>query len=246
MRQDESGKTIELSPDEKSVETLKEIQNQFGSITYGKGAAIVRMMIGFMGQKVFDAGIRNFIRNYKYQTVDQDQLFYELQKAVDNAGILLRSPIKTIMDTWTKNKGYPIITFHRDEKNPNLVTISQKSNERNSKALWWIPITYQSVYNGTMSNIYQTLWLNPDQNRQQNFTLDSEILPEAAIVVNGYRQGYFRVNYDAENWTKLNGIANQLPNQVRLGIRSDIYALTDEVPEKAPIFNLIRSVSPIG
>lgn len=39
------------------------VESMGGRITYSKGASIIRMMSKFLGRKVFDDGVRKYIKN---------------------------------------------------------------------------------------------------------------------------------------------------------------------------------------
>lgn len=63
---------------------------------------------------------------------------------------------------------------------------------------WWIPITYTSK---TVPNqdTYPTEWIKPNEQ------LDITGLPTAEnwVIFNVHETGYYRVNYDSDNWAAI-------------------------------------------
>lgn len=78
---------------------------------------------------------------------EQDDLFLEIQGALDDSGqgsTLLppSSTIKGIMDTWTLQAGYPLVTVWR--VSPTQIQLSQRQHVRNEipsgDEVWWVPV----------------------------------------------------------------------------------------------------------
>lgn len=62
---------------------------------------------------------------YSYSNAEQDDLWAELTAASLRSGSLTRNiTVKEVMDTWTTQTGYPILTVTRDYSDKSL-TISQ-------------------------------------------------------------------------------------------------------------------------
>lgn len=49
--------------------------------------------------------------NSAYDNTVQDQLFEELQAQVDIDGTLTQYPVKAVLDSWTLQSGFPIVTL---------------------------------------------------------------------------------------------------------------------------------------
>jgi aminopeptidase 2 len=123
----------------------------FDSITYDKGATLIRMMSMFLGEHVFQRGIRNYLRDLSYSSARQEDLWQYLSSAANN-----RIDVEQIMNGWTKQAGYPIIELQRhyasaDERQRRAnsqgeITISQQPFSLFSSAVkqekWWIPFKY--------------------------------------------------------------------------------------------------------
>ena len=85
------------------VDTPDQINAVFDMIAYNKGASVIRMMEDFMGHEDFRQGISNFLRKYSYENAITDDLLKELS-AVSSEGL----DVTQIMNTWTRQKGYPV------------------------------------------------------------------------------------------------------------------------------------------
>ncbi|KAI4503437.1 hypothetical protein M0802_001659 [Mischocyttarus mexicanus] len=109
-----------------------------------------------------------------------------------------------VMDTWTEQEGYPRIVVDRDYNTGIIkirqfdVTPKEQLNEGcNNK--WWIPLNFVTQANPDFSSTLPTHWLNPSENTKtiQGFPKDGW------IIVNIQQTGYYRVNYDQENWKRI-------------------------------------------
>lgn len=67
----------------------------------------------------------SYLVKHSYDNAEQDDLWAELTQEVQKAGGLTANvTVKEVMDTWTKQTGYPILEVQRDYSEKSL-TISQ-------------------------------------------------------------------------------------------------------------------------
>lgn len=173
-----------------------EINEIFDKISYAKGASIIRMMEHFLTTKVFKAGLTNYLNERKYDSATQDDLWSALTQEAHKQETLPSSlTVKEIMDTWTLQTGFPVVSVIRDYKEKTASIIQSRFNlERHIlPEKWWIPITY-----ATSRISFNSSWISP----KYGVTID-DIEPQDWILVNVNQTGYYRVNYDSENWLKL-------------------------------------------
>lgn len=108
-----------------SVSHPNEIDEIFDSISYGKGASIIRMMNHFLTKKVFKSGLTNYLNSRKYQSATQDDLWQVLTEQAHMEYVLEPEfSVKEIMDTWTLKTGFPMITVKRNYEDGSAI-ISQ-------------------------------------------------------------------------------------------------------------------------
>ena len=97
------------------VNNPAEISSIFDSITYSKGAAVIQMMANFLGMGTFLAGLTNYFNDLKYKAATQDDLWRFLTEQARRDGSLPADlDVKTVMDSWTLQTGYPVVTVVRD------------------------------------------------------------------------------------------------------------------------------------
>lgn len=83
------------------------------------------MMNSFLGADVFQSGVSEYIRQLAYGNSEQDDLWRYLTDAGHTAMVMPSGlSVKQIMDTWTLQTGYPVLTVRRDNGN---FTVSQVS-----------------------------------------------------------------------------------------------------------------------
>lgn len=155
------------------IDNPNQIDTIFDVISYGKGSCILRMMHLFLGDKVFFGGVNNYLQKYKYNNAEQDNLWESLDEVAHKHESLDKTlSIKRIMDTWTKQTGYPIITVRR-----NYTSISAKIMQRRSLAdpsqlklsdsessCWWVPLSFTTSQELDFANTKPKAWLECSEN----------------------------------------------------------------------------------
>jgi aminopeptidase N len=78
-----------------------EISAMFDTISYNKGASIIRMMNAFLSESTFRKGVSNYLNIYKYANTIQENLFDELNKAAQlDKSLDSNLSVTYIMETW--------------------------------------------------------------------------------------------------------------------------------------------------
>ncbi|XP_071403181.1 alanyl (membrane) aminopeptidase-like b [Centroberyx affinis] len=175
-----------------AIQTPAEITQKFNVISYSKGATMLRMLADFLGERVFQAGLRMYLNAFQYGNTEQKDLWEYLQKAADEDGIRGIN-IATVMDTWTNQIGYPVITINttNGEINQRQFLFNQTSE---SGLLWRIPIKVMSK-----TSEPTVVPLDTETDKKETFIAK----PGEWILANINATGYFRVNYNPENWRNL-------------------------------------------
>merc|ERR1711970_1556377 len=90
-----------------------EIYEIFDRISYGKGASIIRMMDKFLTTQTFRQGLTNYLTELQSDAATQDDLWRHLTVQGHKDGTLpVSMDVKTIMDTWTLQSGFPVLTVN--------------------------------------------------------------------------------------------------------------------------------------
>ncbi|XP_026835049.1 glutamyl aminopeptidase isoform X1 [Drosophila erecta] len=191
--------TLASHPIVKSIESPAEITEYFDTITYSKGAALVRMLENLVGEeKLRNATTRYLVRHiYNTATTEDYLTAVEEEEGLD-------FDVKQIMQTWTEQMGLPVVEV---EKSGSTYKLTQKrflANEDDYAAeaeassfnyRWSIPITYTS----SISSEVQSLIFNHNDN-EATITLPGEA---SWIKINTNQVGFYRVNYDSNQWSEL-------------------------------------------
>lgn len=180
-----------LSP----VHNENDIQAAFDSVTYAKGASILRMLENTMGEQDFRQGVSNYLKKYSYQNTETDDLWQELTKASHE-----QLDIKDLMTGWLKTGGFPVVTVTIDAN--RKVSLKQERfmkdfSYTNSTDVWNIPLTYRLVNTKNVE-------LEPSTERLQLKTkaLSTDIVigADELIKFNIDQMGVYILNYPTDVW----------------------------------------------
>lgn len=185
-----------------NVKTKTDIRRVFDPISYSKGALIINMMRGFLGEDTFKLGLRNYLQKFQYDNAVQDDLWEAMTvNAHKDKKLNERFTVKQIMDSYTsESAGYPVVTVTRHEK--DLILSQQRyflphTNE-SDMTRWYIPISYAS--SRTFGSEIPEFWIS---NSESQITLEDIVNETEFIYINVNRTGYYRVNYDTLSWRLL-------------------------------------------
>lgn len=224
-------------PISQEVSEAADIDRVFDWIAYKKGAALIRMLANVMGQPVFQRGLNDYLMTHMYSNAARDDLWNKLSVAMQKEGKDIN--IKEVMDGWTLQMGYPVVTISKNDSMDHMVTITQEhfiydASARirdpqlfNKSFRWQIPLTL-AVGNSTRISSEAVLWVS---NKTETYRMGS-LEDDTWVLGNINQTGYFRVNYDLHNWRLLIGQLMTNPEIISVGNRA---GLIDDV------FNLARA-----
>lgn len=90
------------------------IEEIFDTITYEKGSAVLHMMYHFLGKETLRKGVSSYLEKHKYKNAEQDDLWAALTEEAHKANSLPQNlTVKTVMDSWTLQTGYPLLTVKK-------------------------------------------------------------------------------------------------------------------------------------
>ncbi|XP_015604737.1 aminopeptidase Ey [Cephus cinctus] len=183
-----------------------EISEIFDRISYGKGASIIRMMDHFLTTEVFKRGLTNYLNSKAYRSAEQNDLWEALTKQAHKDGVLSSDKtVKEIMDTWTLQTGFPVVTVIRDYNRGSASLTQERFMLRNGttvveykeKPKWWIPITYTTESSKNFGITRPSHWMEAET----SLTLPNLGANSSQwVIFNVQETGYYRVNYDKTNW----------------------------------------------
>uniref|UniRef100_A0A669DTI5 Aminopeptidase n=1 Tax=Oreochromis niloticus TaxID=8128 RepID=A0A669DTI5_ORENI len=101
-----------LSRGEEEVTEPAQISEMFSTISYSKGAAVLRMLSEFLTEPVFARGLSSYLNTFAFGNTVYTDLWDHLQQAVENTpGIHIPHSVEKIMNHWTLQMGYPVVTI---------------------------------------------------------------------------------------------------------------------------------------
>ncbi|XP_078053575.1 aminopeptidase N [Augochlora pura] len=170
----------------------------FDYISYQKAACVIRMMANILTEKVFLNGLNLYLRNNAFSVADPDNLFKNLQAAAGENTGWGGASLSEIMKTWITNPGYPVVNVKKISDNYVLSQERFLFYGSDKETRWWIPITYVTEDALTFSDTAPAIWLKPSEDDHMIWSIEADW-----ILLNKHQIGYYRVNYDDENWMKL-------------------------------------------
>ncbi|PNF34108.1 Aminopeptidase N [Cryptotermes secundus] len=203
------------------VQHTDQIREIFDRVSYCKGASVIRMMNHFLGEETFKRGLTNYLEVHKFSNARQDDLWQQLTLQAHQDGSLpLHMTVKEIMDTWTLQTGYPVVTVTRNYLNVSAYISQERfllSSNTITNATWWVPLTFTTQEAPDFNMTQPQLWL---ENVQSTVV---EGLPgnTSWVLFNVHETGFYRVNYDHANWRLLISSFQQLPDVTRAQLLDD-------------------------
>nr|CAD7197139.1 unnamed protein product [Timema douglasi] len=188
-----------------------EIIGVFDTITYDKAGSVIRMLEHVLTSETFRKGLSRYLKAQSYQSTNPDILYSHLQaQHSETIGSDESVDVKQIMDSWGNQKGYPIISVTRDYQ-AGTANVTQKrfllmptSDTSDDGYNWWVPLSYTSRSEADFTTTSPAVWITPSDSQLQLTGIGGS---GDWVIFNIQETGYYRVNYDAQNWRL---ITNQL------------------------------------
>uniref|UniRef100_A0A8C3K096 Aminopeptidase n=1 Tax=Calidris pygmaea TaxID=425635 RepID=A0A8C3K096_9CHAR len=205
LREDNEIGVRSLSESEDKIKGPFSLMSLFDSITYNK----------------------SYLKEFSFSNANQDDLWTHIQMVIDAQDkVQLPAPVKQIMDSWTCQNGFPVLTLNLTTGTITQEQFLNKKNENSTDTYnntWIIPISW--MRNGSSQPL---IWLDNS----------SKVFPEMQvseseydwILLNVNLSGYYRVNYDQVNLRRLARLLENDPKAIpavnRFQLIDDVFALT--------------------
>jgi puromycin-sensitive aminopeptidase len=207
-------------PIEAEVTSPAEVEQLFDAISYSKGGSLIRMLENFLGEKTFQSGLYQYLSKHQYSNASTDDLW----KAMESAS---QKPVKSIMDTWLKQMGYPVISIESNQSTDttklkirqsrflatNILGSTKKGTP--SESTWKIPLRIKSSGEEDIELLLESNTAELDINHQKT------------LIFNPEQTGFFRIIQPQNQLNSLRQMVENklLPPTERLGLQNDVYAL---------------------
>ncbi|XP_071400081.1 glutamyl aminopeptidase [Centroberyx affinis] len=223
-----------------NVSTPSEITSVFDAISYSKGASILRMLEDWMGRDKFRDGCRKYLKDFHFQNAKTANFWASLANV---SGL----PVAEVMDTWTKQMGYPVLNLSVSETGAKLkqerflldpnADASQPPTPLSYK--WTIPVKWHSV----MSNKNMSVMF--DKSNTELVVPDYSLPMDGLLKINNDHIGFYRVNHDNLMWSTISQQLQdnhlELDAADRTSYIDDVFALgRADVVDYGNAFNLTK------
>ncbi|CAL1297547.1 unnamed protein product [Larinioides sclopetarius] len=229
--------SLDSHPIVRNVSTPDEIDSAFNVISYKKGAAVMKMLQHIMKDD-FRKGLSNYLKKYAYKNAETKDLWAELDQATS-----LNVSVSGLMDTWTRQMGFPFVELTREGSNLTATQHWFSRNVNQSLAevvarkqkygfIWQIPLTFKNLGTG---NEY-TLWLT-----KKTATFQINAMKEDVVKFNPGFIGFYIVKYDSDDWQRLgkklleDHEAFDVADRYNLLHDAFVLAETDRLPYSTPL-----------
>ena len=220
-------------PIEQEVADPAEIGQLFDAISYSKGASVLRMLEQFLGPETFQRGLQRYLSANQYGNARTEDLWSALESASGQ-------PVTSIMDSWTKQMGYPVLQVETSGTpgQPELVLSQERfvydslladttggANPEPEPQVWRVPVR---VAQSGIARAASLLMDGPSARLPLAPSEESGSPEGPWFKVNPEQTGFFRVNYQPQDWDRLVPAVQtlELPAADRLGVQNDAYSLS--------------------
>uniref|UniRef100_T1PH43 Aminopeptidase n=1 Tax=Musca domestica TaxID=7370 RepID=T1PH43_MUSDO len=181
------------------VQTPSEISRIFDTVSYSKGGSVLNMWNHALTDKVFQRGLHNYLDANQYSSAVEEQLFLAIQTAAKEENYEIPAKIEDMLGSWSRQGGYPLLTVTRNYNNGSF-TVTQSSFHNNKNTVtqksWYIPFNYAHQSNPDFRDTEASHYLL----NVPSVRVDAKLDKEDWLILNKQSTGYYRINYDEENW----------------------------------------------
>ncbi|XP_014271442.2 glutamyl aminopeptidase [Halyomorpha halys] len=172
-----------------------QITEIFDIISYSKGSSVLRMFESY-SPIAFQTAVSKYLKKFTYKNAVTEDLWEAMEKEYNI------SNMRSMLNTWTKQMGYPLVNVKRDG---DSLTLTQSRFLSNAEATydpkqspygykWDIPITYIT----STSPLDKKKIVFPKEKESLTVDLGSGV---EWYKINSEQFGFYRVNYTDE-WLK--------------------------------------------
>nr|XP_020496909.1 glutamyl aminopeptidase [Labrus bergylta] len=221
-----------------NVSTPAQITSVFDGISYSKGASILRMLEDWMGKEMFRDGCRKYLKDYHFKNAKTENFWASLAD-------VSKLPVAQVMDTWTKQMGYPVLHLIVSETNAILTQkrflLDPKANATQPPSpfgyKWSIPVKLHTVT--TDRNMLEIFDMSTTEQPIMNYLPNVDGL----LKVNNDHIGFYRVNHDNDMWNTISQLLQSNHTEFdpadRTSYIDDVFALARaDVIDYGNAFNL--------
>ncbi|XP_046615314.1 aminopeptidase N-like [Neodiprion virginianus] len=167
---------------------------------YEKGACLIRMLNYVISDSGFRNGYKTFLTRWANANADVSDFLASMSKEAQwlPDGVSLAQ----VFASWIDQGGFPVVTVTRNYESASA-TVRQEQfafdNETiTNRKLWHVPVTY--IVDGENWSSPSRTWMSQEEATLIGLGNHGE---KKWLLLNINQTGYYRVNYDLDNWSLL-------------------------------------------
>jgi aminopeptidase N len=224
---------VNTHPIHQPADTPEQILELDDAITYGKAAAVLRMLESYLGPETFRAGINTYLKKYSYRNAAAAD-FWTVQTEIS------KKPVDRLMPTWVEQAGLPLLTVNaKCSHKSQVVSLEQQRYfydrirlEQSSPELWQVPVCIR----GGSASADSPTSCELVSKKQATLTLPSCTSWE---FVNAGAMGFYHSAYESEAVRSMaKDIERALKPAERIMLLSDVWASV--MVDREPIGDYLR------
>ncbi|HWG72769.1 MAG TPA: M1 family metallopeptidase, partial [Acidimicrobiales bacterium] len=182
-------------PIEFAVGPPEEASAMFDVLTYEKGGSVLRMLEQYLGPEAFRKGIAAYLQEHQYSNTETTDLWDAIETSSGE-------PVRSIMDSWIFQGGYPIVSVEAGDDGRSIKlhqrrfsydlgeTTGGERGDGDSGERWSVPVNLRASIGGQV--VRERALLN-DSSTTVTFAGEVEW-----VIVNDGAWGFYRVGYSDE------------------------------------------------
>jgi aminopeptidase N len=194
------------------VDTVEQANQIFDAITYSKGAAVIRMLEGYVGPEAWRTGVRSYIARNAYGNTQSDDLWREIGAASD-------APVLDIAHQFTLQPGVPLIRVESATCVDGNTTVQLAQGEFTKDRPGKAPLSWQ------VPVIAATLGGAPARTVVTGGHATLQVPGCGPLIVNAGQSGYYRTQYSPEGFARLREHFTEIAPLDQYGLQVDTWAL---------------------
>ncbi|XP_071646520.1 glutamyl aminopeptidase-like [Temnothorax longispinosus] len=202
----------------KLVIAPSDVTSLFSFTYYVKAPVFIRSLLQIIPEETFIRGLNSYLSGYQLRSVESINTISIFFGALQKMELY---DLTRIMNEWTTRTNYPILQMTRESSEDKIeITSLQYRHTRSHPKNLSIPVTY--ITQNAINDIKQR-WLTPET----PIVHLTEINTNDWIIINVQQIGYYRVNYDNDNWQKLMEYLNYSKGYVNIHVLNRAQIIDD-------------------
>ncbi|MDB4965849.1 MAG: pepN 2 [Myxococcales bacterium] len=191
------------------VASPEQAHENFDSITYSKGAAVLRMIELWVGEPAFQKGVSEYLKEHAEKNATGEDLFRALAAAS-------KKPVNEVAKNWFDQSGHPLVTAKASCVDGKMqLDLAQEPDARGGDTTWMIPLCTRTPAGTECALMTQ---------KKETRVVATSCQPW--VLANAAGGGFYRVRYDADSLRALGAAAEKsLTPEERAGLAADAWAL---------------------